>query len=189
MEKIIEEISSDLIKFKDYILEEEGKPSDYDWEIIDSIYEEHGNSVADIIEGYLYSCADFVQDDKALKIAKDYFEELIYYYKDFLSKKEKKGIIKTINYLLSFARDLAKDNFKVIDVWCIILRNIMRLHLFNRDNLIDLNDIGKNYLKTVFFIIAKIIKEDPDAKIHYDKCKFVSQKKSLYEEALKIVFK
>ena len=188
-EEILDEISSDLINFKDHILVEEGKPSDYDWEIIESIYKEHGNSVADMIEGYLYSCADFVQDDKTLKLAKDYFKELIYYYKDSLSSKEKKEIIKKTNHLLEFARDLALDNPKVIDVWCIILSNLIRCHLFNRDDLIELNEVGEDDLKSVFLIIAKIIKEDPDAKIHYDKCKFVSQKKYLYEEALKTVFK
>jgi len=92
-DEIIGQISSDLINFRDHILEEEGKPSDYDWEIIESIYKEHGNSVADMIEGYLYSCADFVQDDKTLKLAKDYFKELIYYYKDSLLSKEKKDIM------------------------------------------------------------------------------------------------
>ena len=61
--KIIEEISSDLMNFKYHILEEEGNPSDFDWKIIESIYNEHGNSVADIIEGYIYSCVNFVQDD------------------------------------------------------------------------------------------------------------------------------
>ena len=126
-----------------------------------------------MIEGYLYSCADFVQDDKTLKLAKDYFKELIYYYKDSLSSKEKKEIIKKTNHLLEFARDLALDNPKVIDVWCIILSNLIRCHLFNRDDLIELNEVGEDDLKSVFLIIAKIIKEDPDAKIHYDKCKFV----------------
>ena len=188
-DEIIGQISSDLINFRDHILEEEGKPSDYDWEIIESIYKEHGNSVADMIEGYLYSCADFVQDDKTLKLAKDYFKELIYYYKDSLLSKEKKDIVKKTNHLLEFARDLALDNLKVIDVWCIILSNLIRCRLFSRDDLIELNNINKDDLKSVFLIIAKIIKEDPDAKIHYEKCKFVNQNKPLYDEAMKTVFK
>ena len=188
-DEIIGQISSDLINFRDHILEEEGKPSDYDWEIIESIYKEHGNSVADMIEGYLYSCADFVQDDKTLKLAKDYFKELIYYYKDSLLSKEKKDIVKKTNHLLEFARDLALDNLKVIDVWCIILSNLIRCRLFSRDDLIELNNINKDDLKSVFLIIAKIIKEDPDAKIHYERCKFVTQNKPLYDEAMKTVFK
>ena len=188
-DEIIGQISSDLINFRDHILEEEGKPSDYDWEIIESIYKEHGNSVADMIEGYLYSCADFVQDDKTLKLAKDYFKELIYYYKDSLLSKEKKDIVKKTNHLLEFARDLALDNLKVIDVWCIILSNLIRCRLFSREDLIELNNINKDDLKSVFLIIAKIIKEDPDAKIHYERCKFVTQNKPLYDEAMKTVFK
>jgi hypothetical protein len=59
--------------------------------------------------------------------------------------------------------------------------------LFNRDDLIELNDLEKDDLKSIFIIIAKIIKEDPDAKIHYEKCKFVSQNKGLYDEAMKEV--
>ena len=38
--------------------------------------------------------------------------------------------------------------------------------------------------KVAVVIIAKIIKEDPDAKIHYEKCKFVQSNKALYEEAM-----
>ena len=55
-EEVTEEISRDLIHFKDYINEEEGnKPSDYGWEIVDSIYREHGNSVAEMIQGFIYT--------------------------------------------------------------------------------------------------------------------------------------
>ena len=184
-EEVQDEIAKDLINFKDHILEEEGKPSDYSWEIVESIYKEHGNSIADMIQGYLYSCIDFVQNQKTLNLVRDYFIELIYYYKDSLSGKEKKDIVKKTNHLLKVARDSALDNLLIIDVWAIILSNLIRYHLFNRDDLIELNEIDKEDLKTVFLIIAKIIKEDPDAKIHYDKCKFVSLNKALYEEVMK----
>ena len=184
-DEVQDEIAKDLINFKDHILEEEGKPSDYSWEIVESIYKEHGNSIADMIQGYLYSCIDFVQNQKTLNLVRDYFIELIYYYKDSLSGKEKKDIVKKTNHLLKVARDSALDNLLIIDVWAIILSNLIRYHLFNRDDLIELNEIDKEDLKTVFLIIAKIIKEDPDAKIHYDKCKFVSLNKALYEEVMK----
>ena len=184
-DEVQDEIAKDLINFKDHILEEEGKPSDYSWEIVESIYKEHGNSIADMIQGYLYSCIDFVQNQKTLNLVRDYFIELIYYYKDSLSGKEKKDIVKKTNHLLKVARDSALDNLLIIDVWAIILSNLIRYHLFNRDDLIELNEIDKEDLKTVFLIIAKIIKDDPDAKIHYDKCKFVSLNKALYEEVMK----
>ena len=183
-DEVQDEIAKDLINFKDHILEEEGKPSDYSWEIVESIYKEHGNSIADMIQGYLYSCIDFVQNQKTLNLVRDYFIELIYYYKDSLSGKEKKDIVKKTNHLLKVARDSALDNLLIIDVWAIILSNLIRYHLFNRDDLIELNEIDKEDLKTVFLIIAKIIKEDPDAKIHYDKCKFISLNKALYEEVM-----
>ena len=89
-DEVQEEIAKDLINFKDHIFEEEGTTSDYSWEIVESIYKDHGNSVADMIQGYLYSCIDFVQNQKTLNLVKDYFNELIYYYKDTLSGKEKK---------------------------------------------------------------------------------------------------
>ena len=186
-DEVQEEIARDLINFKDHIIEENGTPSDYNWEIIESIYKEHGNSVADMIQGYVYSCLDFVQKQKQLDLVKDYFNELIYYYKDSLSGKEKKDIIKKTIHLLKVARDLSLDNTLIIDVWGIILSKLIIYHLFNRDDLIELNDIDKDDLKTVFLIIAKTIKEDPGAKIHYDKCKFVAINKALYEEAMKEV--
>ena len=188
-EEVTEEISRDLIHFKDYINEEEGnKPSDYGWEIVDSIYREHGNSVAEMIQGFIYSCVDFVNNKDSLNIAKMYFTELIYFYsRNSLSTKEKKDIIDKTNHLLRVARDWSLDNRLFIDVWCIVLSILIRYHLFNRDDLIELNDLEKDDLKSIFIIIAKIIKEDPDAKIHYEKCKFVSQNKGLYDEAMKEV--
>ena len=137
-----------------------------------------------MIQGFLYSCLDFVQNQKTLKLAKDYFTELIFYYKKSLSFSEKKEIVKRTAHLLRVARDCSLDNLLVIDVWCIMLSNLIRAHLFNREDLIELNDLDKEDLKTIFIIIAKIIKEDPDAKVHYDKCKFVQQNKALYDEAM-----
>ena len=188
-DEIINEISRDLVNFKDHIFEEEGTPLDYNWEIVESIYKEHGNSVAEMIQGFLYSCLDFVQNKKTLGLVKDYFNELISYYKNSLSLEEKKEIVSKTNHLLRVARDASLDNLLILDVWCIILSNLIRYHLFNRDDLIELNDLDKEDLKSVLLIIAKSIKEDPPAKIHYEKCKFISQNKELYDEARSEVFK
>ena len=73
-------MSKDLIYFKEFILDGEGKPSEYNWEIVESIYIDHENSVAKMIQGFLYSCLDFVQNDKTLKVAKDYFKEIIFFF-------------------------------------------------------------------------------------------------------------
>ena len=188
-EEMIEEISRDLANFRDHIYEEEGTPQNYTWEIIESIYNEHGNSVADMIQGFLYSCVDFVQNEKTLKLVKDYFNELIFFYKNKLSMEEKKEIIKKTNHLLRVARDWSLDNLLIIDVWCIVLSNLVRFHLYTRDCLIELNDLDKDDLKTVILIIAKSIKEDPEAKIHYEKCKFIAHNKALYDEIIKQVLK
>ena len=177
-------MSKDLRHFKEFISEDEGTPSEYNWEIVESIYREHGNSVAEMIQGFLYSCVDFVQNDKTLGLAKDYFTELIFYYKKTISLKEKKDITKKTSHLLRVARDLSLDNPQIIDVWCVMLSNLIRAHLFSREDLIELNDLEKDDLKTIFIIIAKIIKEDYEAKIHYERCKFVQQNRALYDEAM-----
>ena len=88
-DEITDEISKDLINFKDYIVEDEGTPENYNWNTVESIYRDHGNSVAEMIQGFLYSCLDFVQNDKTLKLSKDYFTELIYYYKKTITNSEK----------------------------------------------------------------------------------------------------
>ena len=183
-DKITELMSKDLIHFKEFISEDEGTPSEYNWEIVESIYRDHGNSVAEMIQGFLYSCLDFVQNDKTLKLAKDYFTELIFYYKKTISLKEKKDITKKTAHLLRVARDFSLDNPQIIDVWCVMLSNLIRAHLFSREDLIELNDLEKEDLKTIFIIIAKIIKEDSEAKIHYERCKFVQQNRALYDEAM-----
>ena len=184
-EEVTALISKDLIKFKEHILDDEGTPSNYNWSIIENIYCE--NSIAQIIEGFLYSCIDFAQKENNLNLAKDYFIEIIFYYNKSLSIKEKKEIIKKTIYLLKLARKNSLDNLLLLDVWSIILDNLIGAHLFTRDDLLQLNDLEKEDLKAIFIIIAKIIKEDKDVKIRYDKCKFVQQNKELYEEALKEV--
>ena len=183
-DKIRELMSKDLIYFKEFILEETGTASEYNWEIVENIHVDHRNSVDDMIQGFLYSCLDFVQNDKTLKVAKDYFIELIFYYKKSISLKEKKNFIKKTTYLLRLARKFSLDNPQIIDVWCFMLSNLMRAHLFSRENLIELNDLEKDELKIIFIIIAKIIKEDSGAKVHYERCKFVQQNKALYDEAM-----
>jgi len=184
-DEVTDQMGKDLINFKDHIFEDEGTPSNYSWSIVETIYNEHGNSVAEMIQGFLFSCLDFVQNEKTLNLAKDYFTELIFYYKKSLSNKEKKEIIKKTVHLLKVARDNSLDNLLILDVWGIILSNLIRAHIFSRDDLLEIGELEKEDLKTIFVIIAKIIKEDPDAKIHYDKCKFVQKNKELYEEALK----
>ena len=184
-DEITDQMGKDLINFKDHIFEDEGTPSNYSWSIVETIYNEHGNSVAEMIQGFLFSCLDFVQNDKTLNLAKDYFTELIFYYKKSLRNSEKKEIVKKTVHLLKVARDNSLDNLLILDVWSIMLSNLIRAHLFSRDDLLEIGELEKEDLKTIFVIIAKIIKEDPDAKIHYDKCKFVQKNKELYEEALK----
>ena len=184
-DEVTDQMGKDLINFKDHIFEDEGNARDYNWSIVESMYHDHGNSVAEMIQGFLFSCLDFVQNENTLNLAKDYFTELIFYYKKAVSNKEKKDIIKKTVHLLKVARDNSLDNLLILDVWGIMLSNLIRAHFFSRDDLLEIEEIEKEDLKTIFIIIAKIIKEDPDAKIHYDKCKFVQKYKELYEEALK----
>ena len=183
-EEVTAQISKDLINFKEHILEDKGTPINYNWSIVENIYTEHGNTVAEMIQGFLLSCLDFVQNEKTLNLAKEYFTELIFYYKKSLSNKEKKEIVQKIIHLLKLSRKNNEDNLFFLDIWSIILSNLIRAHLFSRDDLLQIKDIEKEDIKNLFIIIAKIIKEDKDAKIHYDKCKFIQKNKELYEEAL-----
>jgi len=185
-EEVTAQMSKDLIKFKEHIFEDKGTPSNYNWSIVENIYYE--NSVAQMIEGFLYSCIDFINNKNNLNLAKKYFIEIIFYYNKSLSNKEKKEIIKKTIHLLKLSRKNSLDNLLLLDVWSVVLSNLIKADLFTRDDLLELKDLEKEDLKTVFIIIAKIIKEDKNTKIHYDKCKFVQQNKELYEEALKEIY-
>ena len=182
--EIICEIKKDLILFKEYI-EKGGNIREYDWSIIENIYCLHFNSISEIIHGFLKACLDFVDNKQNITIVKDYFSEIIFYYKKILKIKEKKDIIHKTLHLLRFVKEDSLKNAFILEIWSIILSNLLRAHLFNRDNLIELNDLDKDKLEIIFAIIATTIKSDPDAKIHYEKCKFVQMNKELYDEALK----
>ena len=129
-DEVSDQMGKDLINFKDHIFEDEENAKDYNWSIIESMYHDHGNSVAEMIQGFLFSCLDSVQNEKTLNLAKDYFTELIFYYKKAVSNKEKKDIIKKTVHLLKVARDNSLDKLLRLDVWSIMLSNLIRAHLF-----------------------------------------------------------
>ena len=184
-EEINKKIGKDLISFKDHIFEEEGTPQNYNWEIVEDIYSVHKNSIADIIQGFLENCIDFVQNQKILNLVSDYFEELISYYKKKIASNEKKEVIAKILHLIKVAHDYSLDNLLIIDVWGVIMKILIEQRLFRTDDLLELEDMGEEELNEVFNIIAKTIILYPKGKRYFDKCKFVAKNKSLYDDALK----
>lgn len=183
-ETITDKINKDLNSFKEHIFILEGTPKNYNWSIVEDIHDAHGNSIAEIIQGFLESCIDFVQNEKLLNLVSDYFLELISYYKSSLYKEEKIEISKKTMHLIRVASDFKLDNPQIIDVWSIILGTLIKSHIVFRDDLCELDDLGEEELKDVFAIIAKSIKKDPQGKVHYDKCEFIKTHEEMYKKAL-----
>ena len=183
-EEVNNKIGKDLSNFRDHE-SEGGNAKNYGWEIVEDIYNVRRNSIADIMQGFIENCIDFVQNEKLLKLVKNYFKELINYYKKQINGKEKREIVNRTLHLIRVAHDYSLDNLMIIDVWSIILNTLIIARIFHRDDLLDLEDLGEEELQEVFNIIAKTIIEDPDGKKYFDSCKFVSKHQDLYDEALK----
>ena len=182
--EVTDEISKDLVNFKIYMEEEGGSEKNYDWRAVESIYYEHGNSMAEILQGFLDSCIDFVVNKKTLNLSRIYFNEIIFYYENKMKNNEKNELVTRTNHLLKVARDASLDNPLFIDVWAKTLGTLIRAKIYIREDLLGLSDLTGDDLKTIFVIIGKIIKDDPNGRIHYENCKFVQRHKKLYDEEM-----
>jgi hypothetical protein len=86
-EEINEKMKSGLNEYKD-MLDEEGNSNNYSWNETTFLYEIKKQQFDSIIEGYIISCADFIEKKDNIKYAKDYIRELIEYYHEKFNQKE-----------------------------------------------------------------------------------------------------
>jgi len=75
-QEIFEKIKKDLNEYKDFI-EDEGNSKNYNWEITTDLYDIKLRSFDDILEGYIVSSGDFIEQESNIKYAKDYIKEFI----------------------------------------------------------------------------------------------------------------
>ena len=112
---INEKIKHGLNEFKEFI--EEGDNEEYPWKEIIYLYEHKKNSFSKIIEGYIISCGDFIENINNIKIAKKYINELVEHYKDKFKDEEKKNLRKKLLSLIDIVKDIAFETPKIYDIY------------------------------------------------------------------------
>ena len=135
-ETINEKIKNDLNEYKEYV-EEEGNSKKYSWNTITILYDKEFKSLDDILEGYIISSADFIDNKNTnnIKYAKDYFKELIQFYHKLISDNEKKDLQKRAINLFNLVKDFAYETPKIYDVYAYVLFIFINYNIMNIEDL------------------------------------------------------
>ena len=184
-EIVNDKIGKDLINFKDFIEEEDSngkrinKIENYDWAIVEDIYNIHRNSLSEILSAFIDSCIDFVQNNESLDYSKSYFNILIEYYKSVIKKTEKNKLIDKVLHLIRVARDNSLDCSYLVDVWSNILNTLFKYNIMKMEDLNLLRDLEDEDLSTVF----SIIKKSNLSKKNIEKLSLIKNKQELFNNA------
>ena len=184
-EIVNDKIGKDLINFKDFIEEEDSngkrinKIENYDWAIVEDIYNIHRNSLSEILSAFIDSCIDFVQNNESLDYSKSYFNILIEYYKSVIKKTEKNKLIDKVLHLIRVARDNSLDCSYLVDVWSNILNTLFKYNIMKMEDLNLLRALVDEDLSPVF----SIIKKSNLSKKNIEKLSLIKNKQELFNNA------
>ena len=159
-------IKIDLIKYKDFI-KKEGNSSNYSWEIITDLYEDKGQKLGDILEGYIIGCSEFIINNKNIKYAKQYIREIFDYYK--VKSKEKKSLINKIIGLFPMVSNLSLINPDIYIIYSYVFFIFIDVGIMRVKDLEKLvsADSKEDDIKVISIILKKI------CKLMNDKDKFI----------------
>ena len=180
-EEINNKIKNDLNKYKEYV-EEEGNSDKYSWEVITDLYDVQYKNIDDILEGYILSSADFIEKKDNIKYAKNYIKELIGFYNEKISNKEKSDLKERIFSLFEIVSDLALDSVNIYDVYAYIL------FIFIENDIMQIEDL-ENIVKEKegISILNKVLKymyennKSSKFKNELKKIDFIRKNKGLFE--------
>ena len=189
-EEINNKIEKDLKNWKEFI--EDGEDiKNYDWEIISDLYG-NGNgqcSLAEILEGFIENCIDFASNEKNVKYANQYLNELISYYSGSISDNEINKIVEKVIELFSGIANLALDNNNIFDIWANIIIQLNTSNILSYEILDDISkrkDIIDEDYKGVFKTFKIIYNFNPKCKPIIEKLKIVNDHKDLYDKIINI---
>ena len=119
-DNINDKIQKGLSDYREFV-EEEGSSEKYPWKETTYLYDKHGKTLDDILEGYIVSCGDFIEKESNIKYAKDYIRELIGYYGDKIRGNEKIGLKNRLFKLLDIVKDTAIDIPQIYEIYAYVI--------------------------------------------------------------------
>ncbi|MCQ2820602.1 MAG: MIF4G domain-containing protein, partial [archaeon] len=162
-EELNNQIDKDLRLFRDHIQEGLDK-STYSWQIVTEIYNIRGNSISEILTAFLESCLDFVSNENYLKIANDYWYDLILYYSKIIKDEEMDDIKNNALDLLSTASNLVLDNNLLVDVWANILYSLNEVEIMYLSDIneLKLEGLFEEDIRSIFMIFKTLLSVDKE---------------------------
>ena len=133
-QEIIEKIKKDLNEYKDFI-EDEGNSKNYNWEITTDLYDVKLRSIDDILEGYIVSSGDFIEQESNIKYAKDYIKEFIGFYHKNLNEEEINNLRKRIFNLLTIVIDIAFETPKIYDIYAYVMYILIQNNILKKEDI------------------------------------------------------
>ncbi len=133
-QEIIEKIKKDLNEYKDFI-EDEGNSKNYNWEITTDLYDVKLRSIDDILEGYIVSSGDFIEQESNIKYAKDYIKEFIGFYHKNLNEEEINNLRKRIFNLLTIVIDIAFETPKIYDIYAYVMYILIQNNVLKKEDI------------------------------------------------------
>ena len=167
-EEINEKIRSDLSSWKEFN-EEGSKIKNYDWSIVEDIYSDKKNSLAEILDAFVENCIDFVSKPSLLPYATDYFRELYSFYSKTASKDEKFEIATKAVELLKNASDIVLDNKLMYDLWGYILFYLMKFDIVKYKDFDRIHELSQEKIEAIFTIMNKAVEIDSGLKAQFIK--------------------
>ena len=183
-EEVNDKIRSDLSNWKEFI-EDDGKVKDYDWSVVEDIYSDKKNTLAEILTAFVENCIDFVQKPQHLPFATDYFKELYSFYSKTASKDEKFEIATQAIELLKNASDMALDNKLMYDLWGYIIFYLMKFDIVKYkdfDRMHDLSSLSQEQIEGIFTIFNKAVENDSGLKNQFLKAKITKDNSVLFNK-------
>ena len=141
--EIYEKMKKDLNEYKDFI-QEEGSSDNYNWETTTILYEVKFRSFDDILEGYIISSGDFIEQESNIKYAKNYIKELIEYYHKNLNGTELDSLKKRIFDLFAIVTDIAFETPKIYDIYAYVIYILIENKVIEKE---DVENIFKEKSK------------------------------------------
>ena len=159
-------IKNDLQNFKNYLMNNnvtqaeklssekiEKIADEYDWEVIDNLINIKKVNLADIINYFLETCIDFIDNDSHLFFSIEYIKNIINYYLPFELEHIGKFRQKILNIFLN-VKELVIDNIFMYEIMGFIL------FLLLNNNAIEMNEFNIFIKKEeeIITMFAKVVK-------------------------------
>jgi len=142
-QEICDNIKKDLNEYKDF-LEYEGTSENYNWNIITDLYDIKLRSFDDILEGYIISSGDFIEQESNIKYAKNYINELVVFYSKILNEEELVKLKNRLFSLISVVIDIAFETPKIYDIYAYVIYILIENQILEKK---EMENTFKNKLK------------------------------------------